>query len=205
MATELFLYQADYDWRRPRDGVTALFIACLKGFEYITKDLLEAGANPNAFDNEGRTPLIYSVAYRATKCTARILKMLIDYGANIEARDHSRQAALLRAASTGHARFVEMLFSGELGQVAAISTRKPRGQTALCLAAKRNLFSVVQVLLKHSADPNVVADGRWTLLYPVAREDHVETLKLLLKAGALVNAQLSSRMTLLHLAAVNGH
>ncbi len=216
VAFELLHHGADPNWCRPRDGISGLFIACLHALNLVVEALLNAGANPNAQNNEGQPPLLYIVAqkpvwgYRrawAYKILGnyRTFEILVKYGADIEARDHVGKTALLKAASNNHQEAVEALLDGGLGRKADISARNSRGLTALYLAAEKNHIDIVSILFKHGANPRVVSDGGWTPLHPAARWGYTDVLRTLLKAGAAVNAQLSNGMTPLQWAAMNGH
>ena len=72
--------------------------------------LLEAGANPNARDESGQTPL-----HRAAGSgNAEAIEALAAAGANLEARNESGQTPLHKAAERGTVEVVETLLAGYL-------------------------------------------------------------------------------------------
>lgn len=73
------------------------------------------------------------------------------------------------------------------------------------LAARNNDASALEVLLKQPRSPNVLDSCGETALRHAARQGHVEVLRLLLEAGAQIDASKGAELTALHDAAQNGH
>ncbi|WP_449420525.1 ankyrin repeat domain-containing protein [Phormidium nigroviride] len=70
------------------DGRTALFLAILKGSVSLVQFLIEAGANPDkGLEVEGKTPLMIVPMIRWTQESIIILSLLLDAGADTNARD----------------------------------------------------------------------------------------------------------------------
>ena len=74
----------------PQDIVAQLYNAVQQGDTKRVSDLLEKGANPNALDEDGDTPLHWAVQLRHPEPMARIL---VDAGADIEAKDEDGKTA----------------------------------------------------------------------------------------------------------------
>jgi len=205
VATELLARGADPNWRSSRNGQTALFVSCIRGHDAVARALLDAGANVDVLDKEGRTALLFLASEKTEKLKSGALKMLLEKDADIETRDAIGRTPLLWAATNGNVRLVAALLSGELGKRADISAANNRGRNALHLAAEANHEAMVKLLLDCGADARASSDGGWTALHNAAQSGHAGATILLLAADANVNAQLSNGMTPLHWAAFNGH
>merc|ERR1712098_183825 len=80
-------------------GNTALHFASEKANEAICRDLLEKGANVNAHDIHGETPLMKSIYMNTKKCFDVILKQK---GVDVDAGDEDGNTALHSAAKEGN-------------------------------------------------------------------------------------------------------
>lgn len=58
LVAELLAYHADVNAHDATHGVTPLHLAARNGHHQIAKLLLEHGANPQALDHQGKTPLM---------------------------------------------------------------------------------------------------------------------------------------------------
>lgn len=126
--------------------------------------LLKHGANVNAVDRNGMTPLHLA----ASRGLPEQAKLLLDAGANIDARDMRGFTPLLTAAGRGycwvplstgrgvvsHADVVKVLIEGG----ADVNCRDPYGCTPLHRACVQDPPEVVRLLLEAGADPRAV-DG----------------------------------------------
>ncbi|CAL1537872.1 unnamed protein product, partial [Lymnaea stagnalis] len=113
--------------------------------------LLKHGANVNATTEDGRTALIVGSVLGGAK---DILKLLIDNGADINARDTNVGAALHWAVSGDQTENVKLLL--ELG--ADVNVTDVNGSTALQKSASYGRMTTLQLLLEHGADVNVQDD-----------------------------------------------
>lgn len=68
---------------RDYKGLTYLHIATINHKLEIIKLLLKKGANPNCEDNQGGSPILMALG-RMNEKNAKILKVFLDYGLNLE-------------------------------------------------------------------------------------------------------------------------
>ena len=105
---------------------------------------MESGAQVNAQDWPGRTPLSYAFGnYDSDRC-ATTVRELIKGGANIELKDRMGRTALSYAAEAGSAVGVFILL--EAG--AAPSVKDISGRTPLLYAMSQNHSEVISLLNK---------------------------------------------------------
>jgi cytohesin len=140
--------------------------------------------------------------YRATHSGhASEVKMLLERGADPNARNQMGVPALHSAAMGGHAAVVEML----LGRGAAVDPRTPDGATPLLGAVLEGHADVVRLLLRAGADPNAALPDGASALYFAAYARAPPIAKLLLAAGAKARAADENGHTPLHEAAFQGN
>ena len=127
--------------------------------------------------------------------------LLLDWGANINAKNWEGQTALHRAAWKGHEAIVLLL----LERGADINANDVNEFTSLHHAAEYGHEAIVHLLLKRDADINAKTQLGMTALHLAASCKHEATLRLLLERDADINAKPRSRKTALHLTAVCEH
>ena len=103
----------------------------------VVKYLIDVGAQIDAKNNFGQTPLHCSVNVEVAKC-------LIKNGAMIETKDQDGETPLHSAAKDGHLEIVEYLIQ----QGAQVNIRDNNGQTPFDLADEYKSFETAEYLLK---------------------------------------------------------
>ncbi|KKO96409.1 ankyrin repeat domain-containing protein, partial [Trichoderma harzianum] len=92
-------------YESPTRNLTDLIIASHYGHRAVVKLLVEKGADIDAKDGGGRTPLLWAT-YNGHKA---IVELLVEKGADIEAKDNYGRTPLSWAAYNGHKAIVELL------------------------------------------------------------------------------------------------
>lgn len=160
-----------------------LLDACKKGkrAKVLVKILLDRGAEVNARDEHGWTPLHHA----ASRDAVSILQLLLDKGADVNSKTVEGATPLHVAAASGSLNTISLL----LAKGVDINARDNSGRTPLHYAAAKGSLATVKLLLKHKADPNAKdAEGRTPLQYAVER-GATRIVRCLIDAHADVNAR----------------
>lgn len=168
-------------------GVTPLWLACNNGSAALVETLLDAEADPNAALPSGETPLMTA----ARTGNADAVRLLLEHGADVDAKEGAHgQTALMWAAAQRHPTVVRVLLEHQAG-VHERSNSYPQVVSSAGNADPRGVFEVMQ--------------GGYTPLLFAAREGDLQSVRLLLAAGADVNDAAASGTSALVVAAHSGH
>lgn len=167
------------------------------------KALLDKGAEPNAKDKyqgqydgdedgHDRTPLHYAILYYGyDDSTAKIIKLLVSRGANVNAGDADGATPLhyalgaLSAEGTEARNAVKKVVAALVSNGANVDARHPMtGETPLQMAVYNDYKSSVELLIAHGANVNARNKAGQTPLFYAMDKDIAE---LLLEHGAKVN------------------
>lgn len=180
-----------------RSGMNPLLIAAMTGDEEAVKGLVERGANVNFVGQYAATPLMRA----AQGGHLNVVKYLIEAGADLQASNNVGTNALYNAVTSAHPETVSFLLSQ------GISTKGILGHSCACFWVEDEGFAdAVQLLVDAGVDlEERVGLNQGTALHAACRSGHTVIVKLLIDAGANVNASDKTGATPLFHAAGSGH
>lgn len=215
-------------------GWTPLYRTMINGHTKMVQKLLNSGANVNARNRDGETPLFVVADGRIDLAEMLLAKganinavnefgrtplmwmiqgrqnddvalWLISKGANINARTKDGETALHVASEFGRKTVVRAL----LGRKADLNARRTNiihdQEAPLHIAVDKNNMDIALLLLAAGADINV-ADGKGiTPLIHAIYEKHLPLAEMLINKGADVNRRTKSGETALHPATYRGN
>jgi len=170
------------------NGATAdaLIDALRAGYGPEAIRLIEDGADVNATDPLGTTPLMWAARYG----DAVVVERLIEAGAKAAAENVFGATPMAEAALIGSEPVIRRLLAAGVDP----DSPNPEGETALMLVARTGQRGAAELLLEAGADVN--ARERWagqTALMWAAAQSQPEMMTLLLANGAEVDARSTVR------------
>jgi ankyrin repeat protein len=210
---------------------TPLHQAVLTGDRVAARQLIRSGADVNAANRYGVTPLLVAAQRGHAEC----IDLLLKNGASVttaEAKLPDGQTLLMHAARTGNIASMKSLIAAGSN----INARETRtGTTAAIWAATSNRADAVRLLAEAGADLNVLSKitsyphtqngvllsgleegysyvgqtvlprGGWSAVMFAAREGATEAVRALAESGANLNLTDPEGTTALIIAVINGH
>jgi ankyrin repeat protein len=138
---------------------------------------LNMGADVNARDESGLTPLIWA----SVKGNAYAAQILLERGANANARNSLGDTALMWASIMGHEPVVELILENN----ADVNFKsKKNGVTALMAAAAKGHDDVVRILINHGAEVDLKDSNQNSALMLATVKGFPGVVNVLLAAGA---------------------
>lgn len=215
-ALALLKQHADVNIAEP-DGTTALDWAVRQDDGELVDSLIKAGANVKAANRYGVTPLYLA----CVNGSAPVIAKLLDAGADANGATTEGETPLMTVARTGNVEAAKVL----LAHGADVNSKEQwRQQTPLMWAVAESHPEMAQELIAHGADVNArqvtwnwerqvtkeprekwMPLGGLTPLLFAARQGCVECSRVLLKAGAEINATNPNGFSPILLAIINSH
>ena len=183
-----------YDNDRSRN--TPLHFAASQGHLEMARRLLKLKVDVDSLNDNGLTPLQRASEGRR-EGYLDIMRLLLNYGANVNVHDNHRNTPLHFAVSEGHLEVARML----LEHNADVDSLNRKGLTPLCSALeyrREGCLDIVRLLLYHGANVNLHYNGRNTPLHFATSEGYLEVARMLLEHKADVNALNKKGSTPLH-------
>lgn len=181
--------------------------------------LLASGANPNAANSYGITPLWMA----ATNGSTAVTRMLLKAGGDAKAKLPHGETALMAASRTGRPEPIQLLLAAGADPNAQETSQ---GESALMWAAAENHPEAIRTLIAGGANPDLHAKaldlapmkwmnvgmvdtilprGGFTALLYAARQDAKDAVRALADSGASLETQDADGTTALHYAIMNQH
>ena len=199
-------------------GETPLFNATTRGRLRIMDLLLEAGANVDARDQHGHSPLAYlailsgeeRISFRGERILSTypnssrklkdMMELLLRRGASVNFTDNEGKTPLMHLTTFGD-RSTKILY---LKRGAKVNRESTKDEVSLSQAARSRCHDLAGLLLQWGADVDTKDADDLIPLHYAAQHGPRELVEILLQWGANVNAEGSSRWTPLHYAAWRG-
>ncbi|XP_072277282.1 CARD- and ANK-domain containing inflammasome adapter protein-like [Pyxicephalus adspersus] len=160
-------------------GETLLHVAASNGHVPVIEYLISKGAKVDAKDKKRRTPL-----HRAAgNGHEEAVKVLLRAGANIYSQDADSLTALNLAVQNNHQNIVKLFLQEE-------AKRYKNRTNFLHMAAAKDNSRLVLNLLKNGAPVDATDDKKLTALFHAVTAGHEDTVKVLLEAGASIDASI---------------
>ncbi|KAJ5720553.1 uncharacterized protein N7483_008487 [Penicillium malachiteum] len=180
------------------EHATSLITASWLGILGVVKKILQDGSvNIESTDSRRRRT---SLSWAAKHGHSDVVELLLEAGAEIDARAHHQRTPLLLAAKKGHSDVVKVLL--EAG--AEVDARDHYQGTPLSYSAGQGYSDMVKLLLETGAEVDVRDKNQETPLSYAARHGYFDVMKLLLEAGAEVDVRDENQETPLSHAARRG-
>src|ERR1700733_12792896 len=217
-AAALALLKQHTDVNAPEaDGTTALHWAARQDDSDMADRLIKAGANVKAANRYGVTPLYLA----CVNGSAPMIAKLLDAGADANSATTEGETALMTVARTGNVEAAKVLLS----HGADVNSKEQwRQQTPLMWAVAESHPEMAQELIAHGADVNArqvkwnwerqitkeprekwMPLGGLTPLFFAARQGCLDCSRILMKAGAEINAADPNNISPVLMATINGH
>lgn len=176
--------------------------------------MIQKGADVNAADADGRTPLMMAVAMNY----ADVARLLLDKGANINQTAPNGVTPLVAGVLNGHPEMVKLLLDhgakmdtgiGEAKDALTMATVGTIPKFAVTLkgatTTNEERLATLKLLLDRGADANVKQPEGYNPLILIAEAGGPEAAVLFLDHGAKVDAARTGNITPLMTAAHNGN
>ncbi len=132
---------------RSTNGWTAVMHASVNCNSAIMRLLLSKGASPNfRLRDDGKTALMLASGNRSSTKSRDVVKLLLDYGASVNAESKGGNTALMIASARGNLGTVKLLLKAGSN----VGLRNSAGKSALDFATKFKQDSIVQLLKAHN-------------------------------------------------------
>lgn len=149
----------------------------------LVRELLDKGADVDATEEDDYQN-ITNLMYASRDGKYEMVRLLLDYGANVNHKSYYGITALMFASTHGHYEIIKLL----LDKGASVNeVDHDSRHSALMTAAYEGHIQVVKLLLERGANINFKNSYEDTALSCACEKDHKNVVELLLQSGAIVN------------------
>lgn len=134
------------------DFERGIWAAAVDGITGKMENLLHKGTPVDIHDNLGYTALHYAARHNRDE----VCKLLLAWGASVNALTRGGQTPLHRAAGSGHGHIVDILLKAQ----ADTTIKDSDGKTALHKSAENNHMSICVALLQANPAVTKIKDGQ---------------------------------------------
>lgn len=186
---EQILTSKECDINAPNDiGETPLLYSIRQGNINATKMLLSHNAHINGPALDG----ISIIHYAADSGNPEIIKLLLAHGVNASVETTTKEKPIHYAARNGHLEIVKILAE----QIPMPLHQQPETPLVLALSAFYGCNSIIEYYIQKGADLSIISDSQLydftlfnnkpsSLVYFACVNNHYQTVKKLLRAGAI--------------------
>lgn len=181
-------------------GISPLMLAAMNGHEAATQLLLERGSDINAQIETNRNTALTLACFQGR---TEVVKLLLQYNANVEHRAKTGLTPLMEAANGGYVEVGNLLLeAGADPNAAPVPTSR---DTALTIASDKGHATFVELLIHAGALFNVRNKKGCSALWLACNGGHLETVQTLIKHNADVDIHDNRKVTPLIAAFRKGH
>jgi cytohesin len=183
----------------PKDGITPLGLAAMRGHLEVVGILLQAGADPLARDDDQWTPLHLAASHGHVAVVAHLL----DVGVDCQIPGQLGASPLHLACQFDNVDAAQILIDRGAAPNLKSTTN---GITPLHVAAEQGSLAATHLLIHRGARVDEPEnDDLWTPLHFASQSGHTHVVQALLAAGADPSAQGAEGVQPLHMASQERH
>ncbi|CAL1528394.1 unnamed protein product [Lymnaea stagnalis] len=195
---DLLIEHGDDGNEKDKNGMNALMQEIQNGrIHNVSTLIIKNGADVNAEDLQGRTPLVIA-AQKGFKNAAEIL---LKNGADINKKDKKKRTALMYAIQNNHVDIVELLIANG----ADCKEKLHNDFTYFMAAAQMGQTQIAELLLKNGVCPKDTTISGKTALMFACENGHKEMAEMIIKEAVDVNEINEDGQNALIFACKNGH
>ncbi|MCK9168988.1 MAG: ankyrin repeat domain-containing protein [Treponema sp.] len=182
------------------NGVTPLMSALKEGNDWEVNSLLYSGADVNAVDSEGWTPLMYAVRYQNNET---LVHTLISHGANVRMKNNYKASALTMASQySENPEILSDLLAAYYPAEEDVFKSFIYAITATT-SSDRVYLAKAQLFLNKGIPLNRFWEGKTPLMYAAESGNSTALISLLLKNGAIISTRTADKKTAFDFARTN--